>query len=73
MCEKDGNLRLQNGLNLLCMAVGYSFVVSVKKRHGLTFARFSKSVVTFSEKVIFEKFVKNLSPQKFQLFECFSI
>ena len=43
-----------------------------KKTHALVsdwrLARFSKSIVTFSEKAILRN-----SPQKFQLFECFSI
>ena len=50
-------------------------MVHVKQPHVLVsarhFARVSKSVVTFSEKAIFEKFVKLTSPKKFQLFWVF--
>ena len=73
VCETDRNFRLQNELNLLCRIYP---CCSCPKRRMLwsqidALHLFSKSVIRFSEKATFEKFVKILSPQKFQFFSVF--
>ena len=63
-------------MDLTC-SVGYSLVVHIQKDMffglSLMLCMIFKISNQFSENVIFEKFIKILSSQKLQFFECFSV